>query len=280
MFKAAIHKLTRALVVRDPVWGWLGNQLQKSGYLQAQRQARTELEFTQLIKDSNIPRQVLAGPFKGLRYSKAEALGSALWPKLLGTYEQELHSIIDPLLERPYRAVIDWGCAEGYYLVGFGRAMPDTLLIGVDPSEKALRRCREMATDNGIDSQRLKLFPSATLSDFPTVLNERTLIISDCEGFENELFGERTSLSENADLIIECHDHLVAGTTKRLTENLSQTHKITLVSSTLRSLADVPKAAQEVLGTKATAPQIERILCEGRPSKMIWIVAEAKRNGE
>jgi hypothetical protein len=45
------------------------------------------------------------------------AVGSALAPKLIGSYEAELHPIFDRIFRKPYKRVIDIGCAEGYYAV-------------------------------------------------------------------------------------------------------------------------------------------------------------------
>jgi len=41
---------------------------------------------------------VLDGPFKGMIYPKNESFGSAFFPKILGTYEKEISSVIDDLL--------------------------------------------------------------------------------------------------------------------------------------------------------------------------------------
>src|SRR5438105_426555 len=69
---------------------------------------------------------VLDGPFRGLRYPSASSLHSGLLPKLLGTYEAELHGPIEHLLKsRTYGAVVDVGAAEGYYAVGFALRCPE-----------------------------------------------------------------------------------------------------------------------------------------------------------
>ena len=70
---------------------------------------------------------MVSGPFKGLQYSSQALLSRLAGPKLLGTYERELHHI---LISRPwseYEYAVDIGCAEGYYAVGiaamFGRTV-------------------------------------------------------------------------------------------------------------------------------------------------------------
>src|SRR5687767_8100107 len=56
------------------------------------------------------------GPFKGMEYVDAQTEG-ALIPRLLGTYECELHPHLERLAGEGLDCVIDVGCAEGYYAV-------------------------------------------------------------------------------------------------------------------------------------------------------------------
>src|SRR5438094_9802013 len=66
---------------------------------------------------------VLNGPFRGLQYPSAEAICSAILPKLLGSYEKELHCTIERLCNTDCSVVVDVGCAEGFYAVGFARRL-------------------------------------------------------------------------------------------------------------------------------------------------------------
>ena len=67
--------------------------------------------------------EILSGPFKGMRYGDF-SYNSALIPKLLGTYEADLHGWVGEAVAAGYDAVINIGCAEGYYAVGFAYADP------------------------------------------------------------------------------------------------------------------------------------------------------------
>src|SRR5262245_55551368 len=59
-------------------------------------------------------RRVLQGPFAGMEYVTSATEG-ALMPRLLGTYESELHPYILQFAERGLDRIIVIGCAEGYY---------------------------------------------------------------------------------------------------------------------------------------------------------------------
>src|ERR1700749_2885028 len=58
------------------------------------------------------------GPFTGMVYPTKATRNRHVIPKLLGTYEQELHGTIETIKGRKYDVVIDIGGAEGYYAVG------------------------------------------------------------------------------------------------------------------------------------------------------------------
>jgi hypothetical protein len=49
---------------------------------------------------------VLDGPFAGMRYVP-RAAGSSLLPKLLGSYEAELHGIVAVVINSDYRKIVD-----------------------------------------------------------------------------------------------------------------------------------------------------------------------------
>lgn len=60
---------------------------------------------------------VLSGPFKGMRYLD-ETVWGPIEPKWIGCYEEQLHEVIDDVIEANYLTIFDIGSAEGYYAVG------------------------------------------------------------------------------------------------------------------------------------------------------------------
>ncbi|MFZ5437970.1 MAG: hypothetical protein ACOZAK_02865 [Patescibacteria group bacterium] len=53
------------------------------------------------------------GPFKGMQYTEPKSIGSEFFPKLLGSYEKELHSLIKKICSTKYEQIINIGSAEG-----------------------------------------------------------------------------------------------------------------------------------------------------------------------
>lgn len=222
------------------------------------------------------PLRVLNGPFEGTQYSEAASVGSSLWPKLFGTYESELRDCIDDICDRDYRKIIDVGFAEGFYLVGLGRRITNCELIGFDVEPEAERLCRANADVNGIDTQRLRLFGAFDPQTFEQVMDCESLVVVDCEGFENEVIATLTPQGlKAADWLIETHDHLVSGTTERLADTLKETHTLTII----RTDADLqqkkrllPQAIRDVCDDY----EQEALVTEGRLAEQSWIYATRK----
>ena len=185
------------------------------------------------------PRVVQSGPFEGLKYVD-QAIGSALLPKLLGTYELELHELMRQIPAREYRRIVDVGCAEGYYAVGLARSCPSAQVLAYDINPEGRRLCQAMGQANQVMEKLVigEFCDSATLQGLP---EEPTLVISDCEGYELTLLDpEIAPKLKHFDLLVELHDFVHAGLTKTLQNRFSASHDIRLITSQPRRGEDVP----------------------------------------
>lgn len=100
-----------------------------------------------LIQNTLVKREgtkVLSGPLKGLDFVDQSAEGCHV-AKLLGCYEQPLQPYIKRALSKNYTTVINIGCAEGYYAVGFARAIPKVTSLAFDSDPNAQESCRNLA---------------------------------------------------------------------------------------------------------------------------------------
>ena len=216
-------------------------------------------------------RIVLGGPFRGMRYPAARALGSTLYPKLVGCYECELHPWLDRLRSRPYAHVMDIGCAEGYYAVGLALLFPRAEVLAHDSDPAALAACRETALANGVlDRVRLGGLVSADdLGRFGA--RGGGLIVCDCEGCEMTLFSpgavERLAA---CDLIVELHDFIDPAISSTLVERFRRTHMVRTVPTRRRNAGRWPALRR--------LPPLARELAvaELRPGPMEWLLAESR----
>lgn len=241
---------------------------------------RKLIETTQSLGTKEIAKifignKVLNGPFKGMIYPKHDSVGSSLMPKLLGSYERELHSQFSLLAQNDYTEIVDVGCAEGYYAVGLATMFPTSTIHAFDTDKKAQILCEKMAQVNGVsDRVKVESFLSpGRLRDIK--FTGRGLIICDCEGFEKELFDQdNVGTLANCDLIIETHDFIdieISGCLKRLFGN---THHVSSIFST----DDIQKVhAYQYKELTHLSPYLKKkVLAENRPAIMEWLILTPK----
>ncbi len=160
---------------------------------QWQRERRFQARYRRLVSQITAKAgwQVQTGPFAGMRYVE-EARSSALLPKLLGTYEDELHPALETFLAMSYPVAIDIGCAEGYYAVGLARRLPGAIVHAYDLEPRARSLCTELAKRNGV-ADRVLIHERFTPDELLALPAERLLVICDVDGYEIELFKPETA---------------------------------------------------------------------------------------
>ena len=179
------------------------------------------------------------GPFAGMKYPTGQSFGSALFPKLLGSYESEIHSIIESICSQPYTEIIDIGCGEGYYAVGLALRIPTAVVYAYDTVAAACRFCAEMADLNGVGGRVIlgSFCDESVVRSLP--VTGRGLIISDCEGYEKTLFSaDLASYLADFDLLVETHDFIDIGISEGLVRLFQSSHEI----MTIKSVDDIEKA--------------------------------------
>lgn len=219
--------------------------------------------------------RVRNGPFAGMHYPQMASAGSSLFPKLLGSYERELHPWIVAGDARDYQAVVNIGCAEGYYSVGLARRWPQVRVHAFDIDARARRLSAELASSNLV-AERMHISErcdEASLRALP--LPTRSLIISDCEGFESQLFSESliAALAQH-DFLIELHDWYDITISTVLKQRFAATHIVEAVYS----VDDVQKVHHYDYTDLAPWTPHERraLLSEWRPYVMEWIYCRAR----
>lgn len=194
----------------------------------------TVLANTYLAKHGPV---ISGGPFAGMTYLEHQAEGSLL-PRLLGTYESELHPHLRRLSEGA-DCIVDIGCAEGYYAVGLARLLPKATVYAYDISAPARSLCRQLAERNDV-VDRVVIREEFKPTDFAEFAERRALVIVDTEGAEVELL--RPDLAPalaRLPLIVETHGSGADRTFDRIRERFEPTHHVTRVDQSGK-LADLP----------------------------------------
>jgi hypothetical protein len=219
---------------------------------------------------------VLHGPFKGMQYPKLDSVGSALYPKLLGSYEYELNGIVEQIVGNQYTEIVDIGCAEGYYAVGLAMRCPSAKVFAFDTNTRAIQLCREMMQLNGIEASRYSVngyCDSNTLDNIH--VSERALIISDCEGYEKQLFtSSSVKKLDKHDFLIEVHDVFDINVSTHLRSVFESGYQIKVI----QSIDDIFKARDynfpELNSFNLETKKV--LLAEGREAIMEWFYITRK----
>ncbi|MDP3659993.1 methyltransferase [Phenylobacterium sp.] len=169
--------------------------------------------------------KVYQGPFEGMEYVR-EATEGAIAPRLIGSYESELHPHLERLIAADLDCVVDVGCAEGYYAVGLARRMPNAVVYAYDINAAARAACVELAARNGVGDRVVvrELFEPQALAEFE---GRRVLLMMDVEGAEDDLLRpDLAPAMAGMDIIVETHDVYRPGVLERITERFATTHDI------------------------------------------------------
>jgi precorrin-6B methylase 2 len=173
---------------------------------------------------------VSAGLFKNLKYIQ-KAIGSEFLVKLIGCYEEEVQIEIEKLLKiNNYNKLIDIGCAEGFYLVGIGHLFPKIDLVGYDIEEEALKLTKELYAKNKLKN-KLKLEKKCTHMKLNKEINTDSLIICDCEGFEDYILNTNKVNFKNSDLVVEIHKFENKNFINEIIKRFEKTHKYKIIKS-------------------------------------------------
>jgi hypothetical protein len=179
-------------------------------------------------------RTVLDGPFRGMKYPMRSLINRHSIPILFGTYELELHPIIEEVVTKHYDRIIDIGCAEGYYAVGLAQRT-DATVYAFDCEPRERYYCRQMARENGV-ADRVHVRDWCSTRTLKKVAVGPCLIIADCEGYEVDLFSAEVVRSlKNCELIVELHEITGIDIRSILLERFKRSHGARLISFDARN---------------------------------------------
>jgi hypothetical protein len=204
------------------------------------------------------------GPFAGMRYAPLTS-SSLLSPKVLGSYESPIHQWITDAIAHNYNKILNIGCGEGYYAVGFSLKSKGTHVYAYDINEQARKNVATIAKLNGT-TDNLHIGEECTVAELQREVTSGTLILCDIEGGEFDLFPpDLIPRLSQADLIIETHDSCRPGVTETLADRFLPSHRIEITYHCAKTAKTFP--VLESIPIKEHAFLLE----EGRPRNQRWM---------
>lgn len=215
--------------------------------------------------------QVESGPFRGLKYVR-RAIGSALYPKLLGTYERELHGVMEEILRLKPKDAIVIGAGEGYYAVGMPFAGHCERVTAYEADANSRPHLERLAELNGVADRIVLHGPcdvdglNAALANAPMPV----LVLCDVEGYEDVLLDPvKVPGLKHAHVLVETHDFAKAGLTNGLKARFAPSHEIVEIFEQKRSPDENP---HRDLYTKLMPHYYQMLVVgEGRPPGNNWL---------
>jgi hypothetical protein len=274
--KTFFRKSSSQLLSNSLIWGLVQPVVKFAAMLQFLKGYNQKQEQRQYIISVLGEPVIKNGPFKGMRYPSFVAFGSAIYPKLIGSYEYELRPLIESICASgKYSEIINVGCAEGYYAVGMAIRNPGAKVYAYDTDATARQLCGLIAKLNNVADRVLinGECTSSTLADFR--FSRKGLIICDCEGYEKKLFtADNIKFLKNCDILVETHDFIDIEISGYLRNLFSESHSITSIPT----IGDIKKAITysfpetEMLDLKTR----RTIFAETRDYDQEWFWMESK----
>jgi predicted O-methyltransferase YrrM len=222
--------------------------------------------------------RVIRGPFRGMKLELSPLSKTHHIGYILGTQELELNPLIDTIIARGYRSILNIGAAEGYYAIGLAMRNPGSQVIAYEALSELhpiLTRC---AHQNRV-SDRISIQGRCHIGDLQNSLKRAAspaLIFMDIEGGEVALLDPAiVPALTRTDIIVEMHDYLVSNATETVLSRFASTHSITRWTSCPRTIEDFPREFLPVF--RKIFPQLcIDLMDERRPAAQQWLYLVAK----
>ena len=261
-----LFNLLRTFYIKTPYYK---KKLHKFRTIQEEIKRKREQEEAKIMNDVfNNQYIVHNGPFKGMKYIKRSS-GSALLPKILGSYEEPIQKWITEIIQgNKYTKILIIGSGEGYYACGFAMRLPNTTIIAYDIDEEARQNLKELKELNKLTN--IEIRAECTHEELNNESKPNVLVFCDIEGHEKILLDpQKVPNLKYVDLIIEAHDCFVPNITEELIKRFYFSHIIQII-------IDYPFRIGKYETPKyVSSKQMEYITNEYRPLYMKFIYMES-----
>jgi hypothetical protein len=178
--------------------------------------------------------------------------------------------VIERCVEAPYETIVNIGCGDGFYAVGFARRMPQVEIKAYDLNADRQEFCRAMAQKNDV-GDRIFVGGQCGAAELNALQGHRVLVVCDIEGGERELLDpERIAALREFDILVELHKVLDAALPEEVLTRFSESDDIERIAHQGRD----PYVFKEL--SKASQLDQSLAIWEGRQGGTPWAFLRAK----
>lgn len=179
--------------------------------------------------------KVFGGPFCTMKL--AENLDLAWDPKfIVGSYEEEVHSVIDDVICAAPAQVIVIGAAFGYYAVGLALKIANTIVTAFEAVEHPYwRQLAELAKINGVSSKIVQR-GLCTTEELAVACVPKSFILCDCEGSEEDILKPlEIPTLKSCKILVEVHEFYRQNLVATLVDRFRDSHEIRIIEEADRN---------------------------------------------
>lgn len=204
------------------------------GFLAYQRRRVIRARMEHQLRDQGAyGDKVMQGPFRGLTYPPLEQWASCRFEKIVGTYEHELHALIERLpATKSYQTIVNVGGAEGFYSVGLALLFPAARVVSFEAEAFNTAFGENLARLNGV-RDRIDFQGFCTAETLAAVQPKGPVLVwMDIDTGERPVLDpSKVSWLLEADILVELHDCLEPGLTPLIRSRFSPTHEIQQITN-------------------------------------------------
>jgi hypothetical protein len=203
-----------------------------------------------LLKETG--HMVYGGPFSTMKLTENLEL---CWdpPMILGSYEEEVHDVINNVICMAPDNIIDIGAAFGYYAVGFALKIANTTVIAFESVEEPhWQELADLARINGVSGKVIQR-GFCTAEELAKACAPNSFILCDCEGGEEDILQPlKVPALNSCKILIELHEFYRPNVVGTLISRFRDSHKIRIIEevdrdpSRYRILKKLPRSWRSV----------------------------------
>jgi hypothetical protein len=172
---------------------------------------------------------VFGGPFAGMKLTNDLELCKD--PKIIvGSYEEELHEIVNRVICSSPQNIIDIGSAFGYYAVGFALKISNAKITAFEMIETPhWQQLAELARINDV-SNRITQRGTCNIAALLETCQPGTFVICDCEGAEEDLLQPmQVPALRSCRIVVELHECYRPKLVATLVERFRDSHHVSII---------------------------------------------------
>lgn len=223
--KAALKRILSFV----PTPNWTGR------YPDLNRLEKTKLSVLCRTLFKNTGGMVFGGPFSTMKL--ADNLDLAWDPKMVvGSYEEEVHDIINDVICIAPAHIIDIGSAFGYYAVGFALKIANTKVTAFEAVEDPhWQQLSDLARINGVSNKIIQR-GLCTAEELAKTCTPGSFILCDCEGAEVDILDPiETPALTSCRMLVELHEFNAPNIIATLISRFRDSHEIRIIEETERN---------------------------------------------